>query len=260
MFVSHQLYRPGSIPTSALPTLPPVFQLRFLSQHPQLPSASSSSQAGVYMVPETAVPQEGFSGSAVLTPSLLGCSPRPGASPAYSVLLPVELLTATPRNILFRTSSLRASSRFPGISVPKEPPPASSRASLLHPGKTQPFTLSLAKSIPLLCSGPPAALGPLGLLPHAESGYGAGILLEISSTSRKNVMPTQTILSMPSSQWALLGSHNLPEALNTDHSACPLPPVPMAPISTAPHPQDGGPHSGLRNFPCWLEASPCSHH
>lgn len=111
------------------------------------------------MVPEKAVPQEGFSswecaqlGSAHPL-SLLGCSPRPGGSPAYSVLLPVELFTATPRSILFRTSSLRASSRFPGISVPKEPPPAFSRASLMHPGKTQPCTLTLAKSIPLLCSG-----------------------------------------------------------------------------------------------------------
>lgn len=106
--------------------------------------------------------------SAVLAPSLLGCSPRPGGSPAYSPLLPVALLTATPRSVLFRTSSLRASSTFPGISVPKEPPPAVSRASLVHPA--QPFTLSLAKSIPLLCSGPPAALGTFCLLPHAESG------------------------------------------------------------------------------------------
>lgn len=73
-------------------------------------------------------------------------------------------------------------------------------------------------------------------------------------------MPTQTILSMPSSQWALLGSHRLTEALSTDHSACPLPPTPTAPVGTAPHPQGGRPHSGLRNFPCWLEASPCSHH
>lgn len=258
MVVSHQLYRLGSIPTrSSSSAFPP----------------STPSSVSFQLLPGRCLhgPRVGCSPGRLQQlgelparqcspPSLLGCSPCPGASPAYSVLLPVELLTATPGSILFRTSSLRASSRFPGISVPKEPPPAFSRAGLVHRGKTQPLTLSLAKSTPLLCSGPPAARGPLCLLPHAESGCGAGTLLEISSTSGKNVMPTQSILSMPSSQWALLGSHHLPEALNTDHSAFPLPPVPTAPVGTAPRPQDGGPHSGLRNFPCWLEASPCSHH
>lgn len=170
MVVSHQLYRLGSIPTSGLPALislpaPPApvsFQLlpgRCLHGPRDGCSPGRLQQLGVLPARQCS------------PPSLLGCSPRGGGgSPAYSVLLPVALLTATPRSILFRTSSLRASSTFPGISVPKEPPPAFSRASLVHPGKAQPFTLSLAKSISLLCSGPPAALGPLCLLPHAESG------------------------------------------------------------------------------------------
>lgn len=70
-------------------------------------------------------------------------------------------------------------------------------------------------------------------------------------------MPTQTILSTPSSQRPLLGSCHLAEALNVDHGACSLPPTPTAPSCRrgTPHAQDGSPHSGIRNLPCWLESS-----